>query len=317
MNVTIIKLCVALVIFALIINRVGFVSITDVAAGANPVYLGLAFLVLVCSLLLDCVNLNILLRPLARIRMRRLFKTYLFGWALGLVTPGKVGEFAISFFLRDKIEVGKTAAVYALDKATTILVLILFSMLGMALFLDPTTAWALSATFIGLWIAGVAVIFSDRGRALVRRLLRGRAELFAGFAETFISYLKTRKRYVAGAVALAATRWVLNVIVVLLVFLSVGQPVPFLILLAIVPLSSLASILPITFSGLGVREGVFIFLTAQAGIASSVSTTVSLFLLMIDYSLVLVTLLVLVKQVDVGALLREVRGSQAPHKERA
>ncbi|MBI4182005.1 MAG: flippase-like domain-containing protein [Candidatus Aenigmarchaeota archaeon] len=307
----ILKVILAVAILAFILQRVGITEVAEVAATADFRYLPLAALALLCSLFLDCINLKVLLRPLASVSVTRLFPKYLYSWALGLVTPGKVGEFAISFFLRDRVPVGKTVAVYVIDKVTTLLVLILLSITGLFMFFAWETAAAVVALFLALWAAGMGLLFSSLGRRWARRLLRRRAALFAGFSETFLEYMRTRKRLVLAALLLATARWVVNCFVVYLVFLAFRQAVSFPLLLAIVPLASLAAILPVTFSGLGVREGIFIFAASRAGIASSISAAVSVFLLVIDYSLVVVFLLALLHRTDFRDLLRAAR-HQAP-----
>lgn len=304
----ILKLAVALLIFAAIFSRVGIDQVWDVALGANPVFFGLAFLTLVLSLFLDTINLKILLRPLAHIGTMKLFRYYLFGWTLGIVTPGKVGEFSISFFLKEKVKVGESTAVYTIVKATTVLALILFSITGFFMFLDFWTALGLVALFMVLWMLCILALLSDWGRGIVKKyVLRGKAAVFEGFSDTFTGYLKRRKRLVILALCFALVRWTVNCVVVYLVFLTFGQAVNFSLLLALYPLATLATILPITFSGLGVREGIFIFATSRAGIAASLSTTVSLFMLVIDYTFVLIILPILLKSINLSTLFRELK----------
>lgn len=306
MKSTIIKFAIAFAIFLFIFYRVGFGSVYTTAIGVNPLFIALAFATLVCSLFLDCINLKVLLSPFGSIGMRKLFKNYCSSWALGLITPGKVGEFSISYFLKDHIPMGSSAAAYMIDKLTTILIMVLLSIMGFFMFFDPTTASFLVITFIIFWIAGIVIFFSQFGRGILKKyILRKRASLFEGFFDTFISYVKIRKKLVVTSLLLSALRWTINCFVVFLVFIAFNQEVPFIVLLAVVPLSSLASILPITFSGLGIREGVFTFSLLQIGIASHLSVTVSLFLLLIDYSLVFVFLIFLLRRMRLPSLWKE------------
>lgn len=61
-----------------------------------------------------------------------------------------------------------------------------------------------------------------------------------------------------------------------LLFISLGTPVPFIIMMAYIPLIILITMIPITFQGFGVKEGVFVYLFGQIGIAPTITLSVSL-----------------------------------------
>jgi hypothetical protein len=72
---------------------------------------------------------------------------------------------------------------------------------------------------------------------------------------------------------------VFNVILIaanVLIGLALGVDVPFAFYMIFVPLTSLVLILPISFAGLGVREGTYVVLFKQAGVAPVVALSMSL-----------------------------------------
>ena len=194
------KLIIAVLIFIFIFYRVGFASVTQVVAMANMLIYMAGFLVLISSLFLNTVNLKVIISPLGNIKFKHIFKNYLFSWALGLVTPGKVGEFSISVFLKDKIPIGRSAAVLMMERMITVLVLVLFSITGFFIFFDPLTAVLFVVFFLSAWIVGVGIIFSGFGRRIISKyVLRKYASVFEGFSATFIDYVRNRKRFVVFA----------------------------------------------------------------------------------------------------------------------
>jgi hypothetical protein len=58
--------------------------------------------------------------------------------------------------------------------------------------------------------------------------------------------------------------------------LGIGQNIPFLALLIYLPLITLVSTLPISISGLGVREGAFVLLLGLIGVRPETATAISL-----------------------------------------
>jgi uncharacterized membrane protein YbhN (UPF0104 family) len=57
---------------------------------------------------------------------------------------------------------------------------------------------------------------------------------------------------------------------------ALGADLPPQYYMIFVPLTSLVLILPISFAGLGVREGTYVFLFSQAGMAQEVALSLSL-----------------------------------------
>jgi uncharacterized protein (TIRG00374 family) len=66
------------------------------------------------------------------------------------------------------------------------------------------------------------------------------------------------------------------VTVVHLLFLAFEQPVPFVQNLLMYPLIGLLTVVPVTVSGFGVREGGFVFFYSLVGVSAEVAVGVSL-----------------------------------------
>lgn len=114
-----------------------------------------------------------------------------------------------------------------------------------------------------------------RGPAKAREAL----QRLAGFAEN----IHASARSLAAAPRLLCAVFLLNVVVQALrilqihfLFRSLGQAIPLFQELVFVPLIIMLSLLPISYFGLGVKEGAFAYFFSSVGIPVSVSVSVSL-----------------------------------------
>ena len=90
------------------------------------------------SLIIGAVNLKILLSPLSKnISFYKIFYYSVLSWAVGLFVPGKIGEFSFVPLLKNEgVRVGHGSAIFILDKLITLVVLSIFSLIGIYLFFD-------------------------------------------------------------------------------------------------------------------------------------------------------------------------------------
>jgi uncharacterized membrane protein YbhN (UPF0104 family) len=83
-------------------------------------------------------------------------------------------------------------------------------------------------------------------------------------------------RAIGGALAISFVFNVLLIAVNYLIALSLGVKIPLWYFLLFIPLISFLLVLPISLSGLGVREGGYIYLFAQAGVSAPLALAMSL-----------------------------------------
>src|SRR3989338_8418336 len=114
------KIAAAIAIIAFILSKIGLEKIAPILLSINPVYLALSYIIVLISLATHSLNLKILLNPIKKISWRKSFKYYSYGWALGAVTPARLGEYSVAYFLQsDDIEKSKSIAIITIDKAMT------------------------------------------------------------------------------------------------------------------------------------------------------------------------------------------------------
>jgi hypothetical protein len=208
------------------------------------------------------------------------YRAYLPSLFLGLVTPGRVGDaLRIQYLKRDhSVGYSDSLAVSIVDRLCDVYVLLAFVALGVVHLANALSAPLAQAT----WIAVVVVAFAPaflfvRGVAepaaqwLYGRLSDG--ESHAGLSVFFGALRRQVGLSLVRPVLLTVVAFVTNYVQAWLVAVALGIDLTFIDVAALLAISSLLSLLPISISGVGVRESFFalIFpalgLTATLGIA--------------------------------------------------
>ena len=223
---------------------------------------------------------RLVLRPLApSVTYAQAFASYLGSLPLGLVTPARMGEYSRGMFLPQPAARGMAGAGRVLlDNWTDFLSTLAWALCGAAVLWDWTGLAAGAALLlvfapIGPWlrlVRGAAARLSSRG-GIKEILLRGipaHSQIGAG----------SLSRATAAGVLVYAVEWAQ--LDFLLRFLGV-EPPGFMTLGGLLALVALATSVQVTLAGLGVREGVAVYLLAQVGLdhRASVLATFALFFL--------------------------------------
>ena len=151
---------------------------------------------------------------------------------------------------------------------------------------------------IGLVIM-VYSILSERGRSFIRKhILRGFSKYFEGFSKTLFFYLKKQKKVLLLNFLLTLLKWVILALVISFLFVSFNSPMPFIYVLLISVITTIISLVPISISGLGVREASAVYLFSKVGATIVITASVQLINLVIVYSISITTLILFLKELN-------------------
>ena len=239
--------------------------------------LGMLFAMLVIQLFILCVVYWRVIRVFSDIPFRAFATRYIMGWSTEFFLPGKLGAFSIAYLLRqEKIPLGVGVAMVVFVKFMTLAL-----MLGIIAVAFPTQLGGqldiyTTLALVVLALVGVAVVFfTSIGRSMVRRLVaRLGGEKFTGFGHA-IARLWKSPRVIVKTTAGLLLSMVVGAAILSAVYASFGYDVSLLQLLAILSLSLLAGAIPISLNGLGVKEGITVFLLSQVGVPVSLGLVIS------------------------------------------
>ncbi len=126
------------------------------------------------------------------------------------------------------------------------------------------------------WILPVIVLSFIIGSILFFTLRIGkRIKFFSEFYNYFQTY-RNQKAIIRKALVLSALVQLSGMFAVYILALGIGQHIPFLAFLVFLPIIILFTTLPVSISGLGVREGAFVLFFGLIGIKPEVATAISL-----------------------------------------
>ncbi len=254
----------SIIILAAVVIYSNPAEIAGRIAGSNVLYIFLALLVSLLSLMLRALKWNVLLK---KAKYRDVLPVQIFGMTLSNFTPGKIGEPAKALLLkaRNGSAVSETLPTIIWERMFDVIVLLFLSI--SALFLFGLTEFfiiglAAMSLFLALVVFFIVVIKNKRiGYAAFRlaRKLPILNRISEGFVRNFYRSKISKKR-LASSFAITIFPWVAEGIVLYLALLSTGissDPLLLASLIALAELIALASFLP---GGLGAFEAVMIVL---------------------------------------------------------
>ncbi len=207
-----------------------------------------------------------------RFTYRRLFSLYMIGSFFSTFLPGVIGGDVIkAYYLnKDAKKLSLTLASVFMDRYLGYVSLMIIGMaaypFALSFFGGSVYKWLMPAIFIA-FVIGSFLFF---GLKLGRRF-----KTVSEFYEYF-SLLATRKDVIAKTIGISLGIQAMGLIAVAVLASASGEKVPVLPLLVFLPIIITITSLPISISGLGVREGSFVVLLGLIGVRPAVATSISL-----------------------------------------
>jgi uncharacterized protein (TIRG00374 family) len=208
----------------------------------------------------------------AKVPLRALTGHYFAGQFVGNVLPSTIGGDVLRVTRSAKtIGSSETAfAAVALERLTGFLalpVICFFGFLVDSSLLESSTAWvAILVSGIALAALAGILLLAAHPRMAGRFEHHDNWMRFIGATHVGVERLRREPR---AALAVLGTAMIYQISVVLtvgFVILTIGAPVPVGAVIAFVPVVAMAQVIPISLSGLGVREGMFVLLLHPLGI---------------------------------------------------
>ncbi|MEJ2182445.1 MAG: lysylphosphatidylglycerol synthase transmembrane domain-containing protein [Nitrospirota bacterium] len=263
------KLLVSGSLLTYVLTKAGVGSVLSLLGRIRPGSFVLAVFMFLCMIFLGSVRWRYLLP--GRFSLRKLLPLYLLGSFFNTFMPGLVGGDVVKiYYLYKETGQGKQAlASVFMDRYMGFFALML---LGMA-------AWPFGLRyFAGTWIEWLLpliVLLFLAGSLLVLWLRLGkRFGVLNEIYEYFHTYRKQRG-VMAKALGLSALIQTLSIFMVFVLARGLGQHIAPLVLFIFVPIISTLASLPLSISGIGIREAATVFLLGTQGVDAETATAIS------------------------------------------
>jgi len=253
---------------AVIVWRVPFANLR--AAFRNLEYhsLLLAVFGFIVLLFLRTYKWHRLMGAVRKGHIRKSLRSLFGGFALGLITPGRLGELGRCIFVREE-ERAQVALLTLLDRLLDVWAL--FTMVGASLFLIASHPAAIFG--VAVWLASLPVVMSfPRLVAHLAKMVRRSWHYHDHVTEAAKEIHAVETPFYAVLAVGAAGTELASFFFLLRAFF----PTEFSTAVATFPYIILAGDLPLTFSGVGVREGAAAMLLSPYSVPVSAAVDVTL-----------------------------------------
>ena len=253
----------------LILSKAGIDKVFANLRAINPWAFAFAVFTYIFATLVSSFRWQMLLPE--RFSVRRLFPLYMLGAFFNTFLPGLVGGDAVKIYYLYK-ETGKgTQALSSvfMDRFvgfTSLMALgIVAYPFGLRYFRGSWIEWVLPLIVLSFVLSSLLIF----GLRLGQRL-----KVLGSVYDYFHSYLR-KPAVIAKTLALSFIVQVSIIFSVYVLALGLGLHVPFILFLAFIPIITTVATLPISISGIGLREGASVLLLGSVGVEPAMATALS------------------------------------------
>jgi uncharacterized protein (TIRG00374 family) len=264
-----VSIVVSVAILLYIYTQIDFVNLLAVLHNCDRLMLTVSLFMVIPITLVTSWRLQQLVpqRSLGFLEANRLI---LGASVLNMVLPSKMGDIAKSYFMaeRSKISGSLALSISIFEKTCDLLSLLLWCVFGLLLYpAKDSLFWIMTAGVgiglgIGLLMLG-SHFFADWFFAIAMNLapqkLKSKLQKMQAAWGEMHDYFWSDKRQLFIITSTSVFIWFLHLLQIWLFILALKAIAPFLISLALSPLSILAGLLPLTFAGIGTRDAAIIY----------------------------------------------------------
>ena len=273
------KILVSFGLLVILFRQVGWKQTWETLIGTQWSYLSLAMILYLAGVGVRAYRWHLLLQASGmNVPLKRLVVLYFVGTFFSNVLPTGIGGDAVRMYelYNTTQRSAESISTVLLDRATGLLMLFLIALVALPFshrLIPPSLVLVILVLCAGSWM-GTALIF-HRGwlekTGIIRIITR-----FGTTRKIYEAITACGFKAVGGALGISFLFNGLLIAVNYLIALSVGVRIPFEYFLLFIPLISFLLLLPFSVSGLGIREGGYVYLFAYAGVPSALALSMSL-----------------------------------------
>lgn len=293
-SVFLLKIIASIAIILLIFSFVNPQKIAEILPKFNWFFLPLLAALILSNIVLYVVNYWWLIGKKAP--LIETTKDYLVVWAFSLFLPGKVGELGIIPILKKKHEVGySTGTIATLAPKAILLALWIISFFFGVYFSGIEAGIKQDAIMTGLLVAITAACLLLL-KILFYKKIKEKTKHVKLAAMLFGNASAIRRMFnaenTAVSIGIGVARFLCFFALIYFTFAAFGSLPEIGFLLMAIAVSETSAFLPISLSGLGVREATFTGIMAFSGTPVEISLGAALLVLLINYSIAVLAIII-------------------------
>ena len=265
-----ISIVISVALLFYLYSRIEVAKLWQVLQNCDPLWMALSMGMLIPLVLFTSWRLQQLMPKGTSLSFLEANRLILGSSVLNMVLPSKMGDIAKAYFMQERDNLSGTLAlvIVIFEKACDLLSLLLWCIFGL-LFYPAKNAifWGFTLAITGGFLLGVALLagksFADWFFTVTSKIAPGKIkqkllEMQASWGEMHDYFWSDRKNLLIITIT-SVFIWFLHLLQIWLFILALKASAPFIVSLALSPLSILAGLLPLTFAGVGTRDAALIW----------------------------------------------------------
>ena len=265
----IIKLAISSGLLYYVLSKVGAEKVLAIIGTISPLAFILSIMIYILSIYVSTMRWRLLLPN--EFKKKRLFSFYMIGAFFNTFLTGVIGGDAVkTYYLYKEINSGSISlSSVFMDRYIGFVSLMIMGLaayiIGFNYLKGSIVEWLLPAIILAFLI-GSLVVFGLRFGKKIRVLSQ-----FYGHFDNY----RNQRTLLAKTFFLSLIVQILNIISIYVITLGLGQHISLIYFFIFFPVITTISTVPISISGLGVREGAFVLLFGLVGIKPEMATAMS------------------------------------------
>lgn len=249
----------------LVISRANVAGLKEVLQSSSVAYLLFIIVVIFLQIFFFAYRWTLLASPFADITIKNAYKLILATCTLNLFLPSKLGDFAKAYSLVQKnaIEIKRSVNVVLFERGLDVLSLSFIASVALLIQKDIPFNRLYLSSFWGVIIIGVIVFacipISIWSKWEDKKYVSAICRLMAD-AKSYIGELLDRPVVLFQIIICSLFLWVVQVSQLFLIFKALHTVLSASLLFARIPVAIFAGLMPVSLSGIGVRDAAYLYL---------------------------------------------------------
>lgn len=300
---TIFKVLLTLFLLLVLLIKVNPQNIFLILISTNFFLLAVSIFLTPLLYLIRSLKWNILLKHVGvKQSLPLVMKVVLIGTFYGMITPGRLGELMRSYYIGNKKS--KTIPTVILEKLIDIFTLIILSIFAILVFFSNLTALYIVLTIAVSLILVVAIITNRKTVGSFAKILNISAESYENYLDV-MKYIGRDKRCMSKIFALTLCYYAVSFVLAAFILKALNPSVNMLLVFSL-PIIILLGNVPITISGLGLRE--FVTVICFNALGEKVSIGFSFSIIMFAIIVFIPGLVGFIFTLKYGSMKKEYKG---------
>jgi len=289
-NRSIILHLIGIIIFIIILTRINLSETLEILSNVKIHFYIIAVILLIPVFAIKAWRWN-LIKKVQHMNypVKDSILKYFTGLYVGLVTPGRVGEFVkVLYLTRDKHSFGRSLLSVFLDRLFDLAFLIIFSYLSIIVFMNFfLEQFYLISIILAVSLFAVIILFTNK--KLLKKILKLIFKIFIPskykdkvrnhFYEFYSDTKLFNKKTLFILFIITTISWLIYFVQIYMLALALNINIPLIYLIASINIAGLFTLLPISISGIGTRDITLVFLFSLLGISQEFAVSLSVLML--------------------------------------